>query len=51
VAFVTRFGRGILPTGATMLQDGDQVHLLVTDDIADAAERAAGIAPTTEGHH
>jgi trk/ktr system potassium uptake protein len=51
VAFVTRFGRGMLPTGGTMLQDGDQVHLLVTDDIADAVERVAGAAPTIEGHH
>jgi trk system potassium uptake protein TrkA len=51
VAFVTRFGRGMLPTGATMLQDGDQVHLLVTDDITDAVEQAAGTAPTFEGHH
>ncbi|HEY6747394.1 MAG TPA: TrkA family potassium uptake protein [Mycobacteriales bacterium] len=51
VAFVTRFGRGMLPIGATMLQDGDQVHLLVTDDITDAVEQAAGTAPTSEGHH
>jgi len=33
-----------------MLQDGDQVHLLVTDDIADAVEQIAGSAPRTEGH-
>ncbi|HVC72963.1 MAG TPA: TrkA C-terminal domain-containing protein, partial [Mycobacteriales bacterium] len=50
VAFLTRFGRGMLPTGSTMLQDGDQVHLLVTDDIADAVEQIAGSAPRTEGH-
>jgi len=48
VAFVTRFGRGILPTGGTMLQDGDQVHLLVTDDIADAVEQIASSAPRAE---
>jgi len=50
VAFLTRFGRGMLPTGSTMLQDGDQVHLLVTDDIADAVEEITGTAPRTEGH-
>jgi trk system potassium uptake protein TrkA len=50
VAFVTRFGRGVLPTGGTMLQDGDQVHVLVTDDIADAVERVATTAPAMEGH-
>jgi hypothetical protein len=33
-----------------MLQDGDQVHLLLTDDIADAVERVTGSAPITEGH-
>ena len=32
VAFVTRFGKGMLPTASTVLQDGDQVHVLVTDD-------------------
>src|SRR5918995_770444 len=41
VAFVTRFGKGILPTASTVLQDGDQVHVLVTDDIADAVEGAS----------
>ena len=50
VAFLTRFGRGMLSTGSTMLQDGDQVHLLVTDDIADAVEQVTGSAPRTEGH-
>jgi trk system potassium uptake protein TrkA len=50
VAFLTRFGHGMLPTGVTMLQDGDQVHLLLTDDIADAAELVTGSAPTVEGH-
>src|SRR4051812_28213797 len=42
VAFLTRFGKGMLPTGSTVLQDGDQVHVLVTDDVADAVERVAG---------
>jgi trk system potassium uptake protein len=50
VAFLTRFGKGTLPTGLTVLQDGDQVHLLVTDDIADAVEQVATTAPSGEGH-
>ena len=45
VAFVTRFGQGMLPTGSAVLQDGDQVHLLVTDDIADGVEAVTTAAP------
>jgi trk system potassium uptake protein TrkA len=45
VAFVTRFGKGILPTSSTVLQDGDQVHVLATDDIADAVEQIAASGP------
>ena len=48
VAFLTRFGKGLLPTGGTVLQDGDQVHVLVTDAIADAVEQIAA-APPEEG--
>jgi trk system potassium uptake protein len=29
VAFITRYGEALLPTRATALQDGDQIHLLV----------------------
>jgi trk system potassium uptake protein TrkA len=50
VAFVTRFGKGVLPTGSTVLQDGDLVHVLVTDDIADAVEQAAAAAPERDQH-
>lgn len=45
VAFLTRFGTGILPTGNTVFQEGDLVHVLVNDDIADRAESVAGVAP------
>ena len=45
VAFLTRFGKGVLPTGGTALQDGDQVHMLVTDAIADTVEQVAAAAP------
>ena len=45
VAFITRFGKGMLPTASTLIQDGDLVHVLVTDDIADAVETVAGRSP------
>ena len=39
VAYLMRFGIGTLPTASTVLQDGDQVFMLVTDDIAGAVDR------------
>jgi trk system potassium uptake protein TrkA len=33
VAYIMRFGIGTLPTPSTVLQDGDQVFMLVTDDM------------------
>jgi trk system potassium uptake protein len=45
VAFITRFGKGMLPTSSTVFQDGDLVHVLLTDDIADAVESVAGRPP------
>lgn len=33
VAYITRFGIGSLATASTVLQDGDQVFVLVTDDM------------------
>ena len=38
-AYVMRFGIGTLPTASTVLQDGDQVFMLVTDDMIDDASR------------
>ncbi len=49
VAFLTRFGKGMLPTGSSVIQDGDLVHVLVTDDIAESVVEAAGKVP--EGSH
>lgn len=44
VAYLTRFGIGSLATASTVLQDGDQVFLVVTDDIVDAVlANAAGL--------
>ena len=36
VAYLMRFGMGMLGTPSTVLQDGDQVFMLVTDDTVDA---------------
>lgn len=44
-AYLMRFGVGTLTTESTILQEGDQVFMLVTDDIAEAATTAAGTAP------
>ena len=46
VAYLMRFGIGSLATPSTVLQDGDQVFMLVTDDIADyvlASAAGAGL--------
>jgi len=45
-AYVMRFGLGILPTVSTVLQDGDQLFMLVTDEIAAAVRKVTGSAPT-----
>jgi len=48
-AYVMRFGIGTLPTGSTLLQDGDQVFMLVTDDMSDRVTKITAAAP--EGSH
>jgi trk system potassium uptake protein TrkA len=50
MAYLMRFGMGMLGTPSTVLQDGDQVYLLVTDDtVATVLDIAAGGAEK-EGH-
>ena len=49
VAYVHRFGVGLLPTQSTVVQDGDQVFMLVTDDMTDQVTKIASTAP--EGSH
>jgi trk system potassium uptake protein TrkA len=48
-AYVMRFGIGILPTASTLLQDGDQVFMLVTDEMVARVTEITGSA--TEGAH
>jgi trk system potassium uptake protein TrkA len=45
VAFVMRFGISTLPTGSMALQDGDQVFMLVTDEIAATVRKITGATP------
>jgi trk system potassium uptake protein len=45
VAYVMRFGVGTLVTPSMALQDGDQVFMLVTDEMAAPVAKIAGGAP------
>ncbi|MFY1669364.1 potassium channel family protein [Plantactinospora sp. WMMB334] len=45
VGYLTRFGIAALPTSSSVLQEGDQVSMLVTDDIADQVTTVAGSPP------
>jgi trk system potassium uptake protein TrkA len=45
VAFITRFGLGELPTPSTIVQDGDIVHVMITDDRRAALPGIATSAP------
>jgi trk system potassium uptake protein TrkA len=49
VAYLMRFGLGMLPTPSTLLQDGDQVFMLVTDDMTAQVTKITGTAP--DGGH
>ena len=49
VAYLMRFGMGTLPTASTVLQDGDQVFVLVTDDMISSVTKVTGAPP--EGGH
>ncbi|MEV0645848.1 TrkA family potassium uptake protein [Phytomonospora sp. NPDC050363] len=43
--YVVRFGLGVLPTPSMVIQDGDQLFALVTDDLARNVRRVAAAAP------
>jgi trk system potassium uptake protein TrkA len=45
IAFVTRFGEGVLPQPDTLLQEGDLVHVLVPDEAVDAATQRLATPP------
>jgi trk system potassium uptake protein TrkA len=45
VAYLTRLGEGMLPTPATVYQEGDLVHVMMRADDVAAVERRLGKAP------
>jgi trk system potassium uptake protein TrkA len=45
VAFVTRFGDGLLPTDESVLQEADELHVLMRTDRAEQVERILTLAP------
>ena len=45
VAYVTRYGDGVLPTAGSVLQENDTVHLLLLVDDAPAVERVLTAPP------
>jgi trk system potassium uptake protein TrkA len=45
VAYLMRFGIGTLPTASTVLQDGDQVYMLVTDEMIAGVTAITGSPP------
>ena len=47
VAYLMRFGLGALPTASTVIQDGDQIFMLVTDEIAKAVSSVAATPPAS----
>src|SRR5262245_56674964 len=49
VAYLMRFGLGPLPPSSTVLQDGDKVFVLVTDDMIGSVTKVTGAPP--EGGH
>jgi trk system potassium uptake protein TrkA len=44
-AFIMRFGLGMVPTASTSVQDGDQVFMLVTDDMVGPVTTVTGSPP------
>ena len=48
IALVTRFGTGQLPLPSTLIQSGDTLHVLTTDDQLDAAQTGDRAAHRTD---
>jgi trk system potassium uptake protein TrkA len=45
VALITRFGQGMVPSRETVIQDGDSLHVLVTEDTAMTVKTRVASAP------
>ena len=50
VAFLTRYGDALLPTGSTALQDGDLLHLLIPRGDVDRVTGVFAADPRSEEH-
>lgn len=50
VAYLTRLGEAILPTSATVLQDGDLVHVMMRTEDIGKVEAAFAEGPEEGGH-
>ena len=48
IAYVMRFGIGSLPTPSAVIQDGDQVFMLVTDDMMTSVTKVSAAMPEEE---
>src|SRR5262245_44993323 len=46
-AYLMRFGLGVLPTASTVVQEGDQLFMLVTDEISKAVSSVTASPPAT----
>jgi trk system potassium uptake protein TrkA len=44
-AYLVRFGAATLPTASTVLQEGDQLFMLVKNDMAESVTSVAGSPP------
>jgi trk system potassium uptake protein TrkA len=49
-AWLVRFGEAQLPTAGTVLQDGDQLIVAVTDDITTRVHEVLEASPLGGGH-
>ncbi|MGQ0630390.1 MAG: potassium channel family protein [Sporichthyaceae bacterium] len=49
IAFLTRLGEGMLPHAETVIQDGDLVHVLLSERFAEAAEAVFAAGPVHVG--
>jgi trk system potassium uptake protein TrkA len=47
VAMITRFGVGMVPTESTLVQDGDHLHVLITDNLRPGLSDIIDTAPET----
>jgi trk system potassium uptake protein TrkA len=48
VAFLTRYGDGLLPTADTIVQDGDLVHVIAYTADTDRVAEVLALAPEVE---